>query len=359
MIGLPGWFERLALSDRLLAGAAVVVGALLLLAALFAVVTILLRLHHVARRRATVQLEAAWEPLILDALAGDDIGDRVHRLVPPKERRFFAAYLLRYVERFSGEGLALIRRLARPALPHVAEELTSRRPEVRARAIQSLVLLGVDDYDDRIVAALDDPSTTVAMVAARALASPEKVRFAGHVLRRLPRFRDWSGSYLSSMLAGMGSEVAPELRVLYVDESRDVVDRRIAADALHDLDDIESAAFAERIARGAADVELRAASLRLLGRVGQREQAAVARAALDSDEPLIRLRAAEALAGLGSDRDADRLRLALDDPSIWVAIAAARALHSSGAFAALRSFAAADGPRADLAREFLESGEAA
>lgn len=350
---MPDWFGRLALEDRLLAGIAAACAVLLLLALFFALATIALRLRSLRREIVRTRLEHLWEPLVLSALAGDADLRAVHALIAPRNELFFVSYLLRFVNRFVGEERRVLRELAHPYLPRVAAQLRSHRAEARARAVQTLLLLGQNEYDAEVVSALDDESLTVAMVAARALATAEHARFAPEILRRIHRFRHWNPLYLASLFSGMGSDVVPALRAIYGDDGADTLVRRVAADALHDLDDVGSAGTAEEIASSDADTELVAASIRLLGRVGSAAHADVARWALLSDNPLLRLRGAEALGELGGAADLLRLRSAIDDPSPWVALAAARALARSGGRDMLTSLRMEDGPRGSLAREVL------
>lgn len=350
---MPDWYARLAAEDRLLAGIAVASLVLLGVALLFALMTVALRLRSMRRAVARGRLERRWEPLILAALTGEMAVEEVHRSIARRDSFFFVAYLLRFVDRFTGEERLVLRRLAKPYLPRVARQLASGRGEVRARAMQTLVRLGLDDYHADVVAALDDESPTVAMVTARALASKEHPQYAAEILRRIHRFRQWNPLYLASLFSGMGTAVVPALRSIYADPGADAVVRRVAAAALHDLDDIDSADTAHAIVLHEDDAELVAASLRLLARVGRPEHADVARGALENLNPLIRLRAAEALGELGAQHDLLRLRAAIDDESAWVAMAAARGLVRARGTDLLESLRDENSPRGSLAREVL------
>jgi hypothetical protein len=73
-------------------------------------------------------------------------------------------------------------------------------------------MLGLPRYASTVVAALDDPSPLVAMVAARSLAQEESTEYAHAVLKRLHRFGGWNRRFLASMLASMGPRVADTLR---------------------------------------------------------------------------------------------------------------------------------------------------
>ena len=350
------WLTRLAAQDRLLAIIAIATAALLAIALAFALLTIALRLRSLRRASVRTRLEHTWEPLVLGALTGDVQQDAVRRSVSRSDSLFFVAYMLRFINRFVGEERAALRELARPYLPQVAAQLKSRSAESRARAVQTLVLVGMGEYDDEVVSALDDPSLTVAMVAARALASKEQTRFAPEILRRIHRFEHWNPLYLASLFSSMGSDVVPALRAIYQDPSADRLVRRVAADALHDLDDIGAAGTAHAIALQGDDVELLASSLRLLARVGGPQHAPVARTALDHPNGLVRSRGAEALGELGGEEDLLRLRAAVDDASPWVALAAARALLRAGGRTMLEELRREEGPRGTLAREVLSAG---
>ena len=350
---MTDWIARFG-TDRLLLAIAGAIFLLLAISVFFAGVTVYLRARNVSRSRLRERLEAEWEPLVIGALSGDVAESDVHASVSADDESFFIDYLLRFIDRFTGDERALVRRLAHPYLPRVVLQLEERRPERRARAVRTLVRLGLDAYDEQVVRALDDASLTVAMVAARSLASRENTAFAPQILARLHRFRQWNPIYLASMLSSMGSTVVPALRGMLADADADPLARRVAADALYDLDDIASAEDAATAAASSDDIELVAACIRLLSRIGQPKHASVARRALASANPLLRLRAAEALGTIGGEEDLLRLRAATDDESPWVALAAARALAESGGRGMLESMSAEDSARGTLAREMLE-----
>lgn len=350
------WLARLAAQDRLLTIVGIATALLFAIALLFALLTIALRLRSLRLATVRTRLEQTWEPLVLGALTGDVSPEAVRNAVAPRDSLFFVAYVLRFVNRFVGEERNTMRQLTRPYLPLVAAQLKSRSAESRAHAVQTLVLVGMEEYDREVLSALDDPSLTVAMVAARTLASKEQTRFAPEILGRIHRFEHWNPLYLASLFSGMGSDVVPALRQIYQDPSSDRRVRRVVADALHDLDDIESAATAHTIALAEEDVELLAASMRLLARVGGPADSGVARRALGHDSALVRLRAADALGELGGPQDLLRLRAAIDDPEPWVSLAAARALSRLGGRDILESLCQEETPRGSLAREILSAG---
>ena len=78
-----------------------------------------------------------------------------------------------------------IQQFAAPLMGVMTHDLEARRPEKRARAVQIVSCLGGDDYEETVARSLDDPSTLVSLVAARALAQPNRVRWIGAILDRL------------------------------------------------------------------------------------------------------------------------------------------------------------------------------
>lgn len=350
------WITRATTEDQVLFGIVLASAAFLLVSFALAMLTIAIRLSAMRKQALRAGLERAWQALLLSALAGDADAPTVRRAVAPSHELFFVEYVLRFIDRVTGNDRRVLREIARPYLPRVAAQLRERRAEARARAVQTLVRLGMDEYDREVVAALDDESLTVAMVAARALASPEHTRFAEDVLRRIHRFEHWNRHYLVSLFVAMGSDVAPALRGVYADVRAEPVVRKVAAEALLDLEDLASVELAHAVAQDADDPELVAVSLRLLGRVGGPAHADVSRRALSDPDPLLRLRAAEALAELGGADDLLRLRVAMDDASPWVALAAARGLARGPGRELLESIGGEQTARGTLAREVLHAG---
>ena len=78
---------------------------------------------------------------------------------------------------------------------------------------------------------------------------------------------------------------------------------------------------------------------------------------LASAEPIVRARVASVLGRIGAAEDIAKLIAAFDDPSPWVALRAAEALHERRD-PALADLAESGHPRAALARQMLRGGSA-
>ncbi|HSW30275.1 MAG TPA: HEAT repeat domain-containing protein [Longimicrobiales bacterium] len=335
------------------------IAALLALSFLFAGYTVWLRVRHELRERRWRQLTARWEAPLLDALLDPAAAPAVHAAVDRGERLRFVRFVLEYSRRVKGEERAFLRKLVLPYLDPIAERAGSPRVEVRTRAIQTLGTLGLPRYAGEVLAALDDPSPLVAMVAARSLCREEYPEYAPAVLRRLGRFDAWSRSFMASMLASVGPEASRALRDTLGDEAQAPLARAVAADALRMLKDFGSGDLAARIVEAEDDAELLAAALRLLTTVGRPEHAELIRVRCASPDFAVRASAVSALGTLGLEDDHGRLLGAMSDASPWVAIQAARGLVSAGARALLEDLGDSDHPRATLARQILleEGGE--
>ncbi len=346
------------LEARVLIVIAVACMVLVLLALLFGLATLWLRYRNVRKERRWARLEARWKPLVLEFLNGEVPPERVWVEVAYKDRLHFVRFLVLVARRLRGEERDVLGTLARPYLREVAGQLDTADAERRARAVQTLSMLGLDEYAATVIGALDDPSPLVAMVAARALSSERHPEFAAHVLKRLHRFTGWDTAFLSSMFASIGPEVAPHLLAVLRDQSREPSVRTVAADALRRLNHLAAGDAAAEVLRTASDTDLLAAALRLLARVGRPEHLPSVRGLIDHPRMPVRAEAATALGAIGSQQDIGLLQLAFDDPSIWVAMHAARALDEIGASSALVATARSRHPRAELAREALAEVEA-
>jgi HEAT repeat protein len=194
----------------------------------------------------------------------------------------------------------------------------------------------------------------VAMVAASALARGDTPEYAGAVLDRLDRFAHWRQDFLVAMVASMGESAGPALRAKLADSSASTKARAVAADALAMVSDPLAADLAWTAMQTSDGVELRAASLRVLGSVGRAKHLDAVRACLTSPELGVRLAAVRALGHFGLDSDLASLEeAAKNDSSPWVAIAGARALKAAGGQAALEALAGSDHPRAALGLQVM------
>lgn len=347
---LEAWGAR----DQALAILVGVILALLVLSLVFAGYAVYLRLENVRRERRREALRVRWEEPLLLALADPEAAEALHELVGPGERLDFVRFVQGFARRLKGEELETLRAIAAPYLELVADRLEHPRREVRTRAVQTLGELGLDNWDESVVQALDDESPLVAMVAARALAVEERRDHAPAILRRLGRFRGWREDFLASMLAGMGADGAPALRETLADAGREAWVRGVAARALLLLSDLEAADLAARVVETEDDPDVVRPALRLLAQVGRPEHLPVVRAACASPRPTVRSEALRALGTLAEEDDRPRLLGAMADPSPWVAMNAARGLLAAGGEDVLRDLVESDHPRAPLAAEVLE-----
>lgn len=318
-----------------------------------AVTALLLRVNNDRKARRWAALEVRWSATALEVLGGVAPASRLAGLVPPRDRKRFINFLLRFARRLVGPERNVIDDLAAPFLEVLLPQLSDRRPERRARAVQTLSTLGRRRYAKQLVSALDDPSPLVAMVAARALARRESPDFAMPILRRMHRFDTWRASFLSSMLASIGPAVAPALRQAFGDASFQPRVRAVAGDALRELNDYQSADLAATVLDAETDRELVVAALGLVAHIGQAKHVAPARRHAQSPEPIVRARAIQVLGQVGSASDYPTLVAALEDPSPWVALRAAEALRDARAVAAVSHLDPETHPRGELLRQLV------
>ncbi len=325
----------------------VTTAVLLGMSAVFAALTLVLRARNALKAAEWARIEKTWTQPILDVLAGDRAPETVTGSLAGTDRLFFAGFLARLARRLKGPEQDALYLLAAPVLDAVTRPGARASAERRARAIQSVGDLGGERHTWALLEALDDPSPLVVMTAVRALARRGRPEHLDAVIARLHRFDDWSYGFLAATLASFGPEAAPQLRWALADASQSAASRIVAAEALHLLHDLESAATAAAVAQSAEETDLAAASLRLLSAVGTAEQAPGVRKACQSPNPAIRAQAFAALSALGDRQDLPRVREALRDPSPWVALRAAETLKALDPSAAQR--AAADQPGESVA----------
>ena len=151
--------------------------------------------------------------------------------------------------------------------------------------------------------------------------------------------------------------MAPALRLGLRNRQFEPRVRGVAAEALRELNDYESADVAADVLADATDRDLLVSTLGLLAHVGRADQVTTIRRLLTAEEPIVRSRAMSVLGRIGTAGDMPTLEAALDDPSPWVALRAAEALLEAGS-PVLERIAGTDHPRADLARQLLAGGSA-
>lgn len=315
---------------------------------------VLLRAHRARRRRAVQEEYRAWQKGLQQVLYDGAPLEVLWNVVEERQAVDFLDFLVEYARRLGGAERDRICELADPYLPRLLPRLDHRTEGVRLRAVQTLGELGLPRYTTPVVEALDDASPLVAMVAASTLAQAETPEYAREVLARLERFEHWRQDFLAAMLASMRLGAAPALRRVLADPDARARVRAVAADALAALSDPLAAEPARAALTSSDDVELRAAALRLLARVGRGVHLDAVRESLHAPELPVRLAAIRALGQFGGPDDVPILELAAkEDPSPWIALAAARALKTGGGREALEALAGSEHSRAALGLQVI------
>ncbi len=326
-----------------------VLAALLIVNLMSALVVILLRIRSNHRARRFGRTESRWEPVIIQVIGdGDDVVPRV----PGHEVRHVLEIAGRFARRLRGPDRERVQGFSAPLVGLLLPDLTAHSAETRAATVELLSVLALDEHGPRIVAALDDPSPRVSLVAARALSRPDHPQYTAAVLDRLHRYSTWSPSLMSSMLAQVGTGALNDLRSYLADVTRPTRGRVIVAGALRLLRDLEGAPIAA-IALSSEDPELVVACLRLIDAVGSTEQANAVRPLLGHSAFFVRAEAATVLSHIGDPSDIDAVACMVHEDSPWVAIRSARALLVLGQREMLEDLSRGEGLAADSAREVL------
>ncbi len=331
----------------------VVVATLFVVTVVFSMYAVGLRLRHQARDRRRDAFAEKWREPTLGALAAPESIASFTAAIRDDERIHFVGFAVQYARRLRGDGRDTIRALAKPYLGVIARRADSANVEIRARAIQTLGLLGLPEHAPRVMAALDDRSPLVAMVAARALSQEESPEYAAAVLGRLGRFEGWNRRFLASMLAAMGPKVASTLREGLRNAGAEPRARAVLAEALLLQGDPLAGDVAAEVLDTASDRDLQITALRLLASVGRPDHAATVRRHTDAADEVVRAQALRALGAVGSESDVRGLIEAMSDPSPWVALSAARAVLDAGGRSALAEIGSSDRATAAIARQVL------
>jgi HEAT repeat protein len=326
------------LSDQVLSFLISIILILLVLTVLFAAFTFLLRFRNDRAARIWAERKGRWDPILFEATADPDSVSDLWEAVDEGDEEVFLDFLLEYAHRLGGTEGEVLRQAAAPYLPGVAAKLKHRRLGTRARAAQTLGILGLPGYSNDLRTAFDDPSPFVAAIAARLLAYEVGAEVAADLCRSLDRFEFFRSWYLVDLMVALGQSAVPEIRAAMENPEFSFRTRAVAAHALSVLQDLGSADLAAELASKETNPELLSGLYRLLTQVGTSRHAPAARKHLDSPAFFVRAGATGALGELGNEEDLPLLVEKLGDPSAWVRMAAARGIYRLGGRKAVVAF---------------------
>jgi len=326
---------------------------LFVLTIIIAIGVVLLRMKNNQNSKRYSRLEKSWEGQIMEILSNDEGDDLPEIEIKRGDRDFFVQYLYRFASRLRGQELQIIKDLAAPHLPMIAAKLKRGYPELRARNINILATLGFPTYIDPIILTLQEDAPIVKMAAARILAHADFPEHIDLILPELSHFDEWSMNFLASMLSEMGPEIAPRLREELLNQDASVRVRIAAAEALRQIGDLAAPDTAVKVLEAGGDPELSATCLKILRDMGTPRHRPLLLGLVNSPEEIVRIHALSALGSVGMESDSSIMLKGLDDPSSWVALQAARALHQIKSTKLLEEIAASDHPRASIAQQIL------
>lgn len=325
---------------------------LFVLTIIIAIGVVLLRMKNNLVANRFSHLEKSWEGQIMRVLSSDD-PEIPAMNIKRRDRIFFVQYLYRFASRLRGQELQIIKDLAQPYLAIIAKKLKRGYPELRARNINILATLGFPEFIDPIIEALEEDSPIVKMAAARILAHADYPQHIDLILPELSHFDEWSMNFLSSMLSEMGPSIASRLRQEFLNREASVRVRIAVAEALRQIGDLAAPDSAVQVLEAGDDPELSATCLKILRDMGTPRHRPLLLDLVESPEEIIRIHALSALGSVGIESDAPIMLKGLDDPSSWVALQAARALHQINSNQLLEEIAASDHFRASIAQQIL------
>lgn len=329
-------------------------GVVLLLAARMTWSTLQHHQRNAKKAELWAHLESVWEPQIQQYFSHSHEPSQVWQLVEANQGLYFVDYLVRMATRYPEQNESL-RDLAAPYLPPLLSRLLPEQAdtEQRARAVQTLDLLGSAHDIQQLAMCLEDPSPQVVLLAAHALSRHDQSAYIGLVLPQLTRLARWNLPFLVRLLVNMGPDILEEVRD-HLNRSDVPEDQTVCLQVAARLQDAQVAPLAVRLLSSSKDVNVQVAALSALGSSGIKEHVPLIRSFYASPHFAVRLAVMRALHALEA-YDESFFQKGLEDRSHWVALQAAQALKASGQQHVLHEMAFLEHPRADLANQVLQS----
>lgn len=292
---------------------------ILTLALLLAIV--LLRFASDRRRRREAELTARWQPVFLHAVEG--LPYEAPRVLG-RDREIILLLWIHFSELLRGTARDRLRQLARELQLIGTAQRLLQRGDMRGRllAVVGLGRMHAIEAWPELAALIDNPNSTLSLLAARSLLQIDRERAAPVVMPMIGRREDWSSSRLAAMFGeGQAEDLAPHLlRALQGASAKAARPLLALLDVVHAGD--RWPVLAPFLGNGQAPDTV-VAALRVCN--DPRALAAVRGHCVHADWS-VRAQAATTLGKLGRDEDKARLQSMLSDTEWWVRYRAAQAL---------------------------------
>lgn len=314
--------------------------ALSMVIGMTAVVCLILLVRLRRRNKQTArrwqELEARWDQLLPDVLAGQLAPEVLRERIAPHEHLLWIDYLYHHASHLPVRDPAYLPYqrllgLAAPDIQPIFERAAAAEPELRARALETLGKLAPEASRPLLIAALDDASQHVAFTALRSLVEFHQLDTVAPIIRVLPRFGDFNADFIASLLAQLSPSAAlPLLLEPIYNAQTPLWQRTVALCTLQRWP--RQAAEVTGLRTLALDAShptlIRALILRVLTSwqaVSEIRPVIYAFAADDTE--VLRVYAMHAIGQLRLEDETALLELGMSDPSRWVALEAANALE--------------------------------
>ena len=329
-------------------------GVLLLFAALLTRQTLRHHDHNTQKSNLWDHLEHLWAPEVALYLQTAQEPANVWKQVNTDQGLYFVDYLLK-VAVHKPQSRQALQELAAPYLPPLLGRLSAHSAdnEQRARAVQTLDLLGSPTDIQALVDCLQDPSPQVVLLAAHALSRHDQSTYIAEILPQLTRLARWNLPFLVRLLVKMGPDILEAVRQ-HLQSSPEPEDQVVCLQVAARLQDPYTAPLAVRLLSESEDINVQVAALAVLGSSGIKEHTALIRSFYQSPQFAVRLAVMRAMHQLQA-YDESFFQQGLEDRSHWVALQAAQALKASGQQHVLHEMAFLEHPRAELANQVLQS----
>lgn len=329
-------------------------GLLLLLCANITRQTLLHHQRNTKKADLWNHLERIWKPQVEHYFVSGQDPARVWQQVGPEQGLYFVDFLLKMATRHPEYANAL-QELAAPYLPPLTARLGDPHvdTEQRARAVQTIDLLGSEGDIQELVQCLKDPAPQVVLLAAHALSRHDQSAYIDAILLKLTVLARWNMPFLVRLLVHMGPDILDAVHK-HLQGTSIPEDQVVCLQVAARLQDAMSAPLAVRLLSESQDVNVQVAALALLGNSSLKEHLPLVRSFYSSPHFAVRLAVMRALHALQAT-DEQIFQQGLEDRSHWVALQAAQTLKASGQQHVLHEMTFLEHPRAELANQVLQS----
>ena len=310
----------------------VILVVLVLLIVIFSIVTFTLflvtsylRINNIVKAKWVKKHQDEWSAIFVDVMEEKLSPKDAYSRIRYRETISYLLYLEQFISMLKGAEKDRLVALGRMSLGRLHRLINSKKRSNRLYGIHLLSLFHPEEQMKYVKYDEEDIESSLTMI--RELTKIDNYEAKEELLKILFQFRYVSSVYLSNIMAEMGSDIIPLLVLIIEYENDDPFKQMVAIEALRRLHYSKGAELSKHLLENNMHPLISVSCLNFIEMMGDESHQHIVKLYMQHPDPTVRSAAAQAYIAIAPNLNEKDIAGFFDDPSVLVAVKAARKLR--------------------------------